>query len=106
MSAPDERTASPEAVGLARVEALLGYLREDVKGLRSQLAENYAAMVTRNEWVMRNQAVEQRFQDQGREIAQLRTEVKARHHPWPQVATAVVAVGSLAITLLRASAGG
>lgn len=108
----------PDEITLAVVAARLDDLREDVKGVRSDLAIHRAELVGRGEWVQRNQAVDTRFQEQGREIGQLRTDLNtkvagldgeikavekaadAKRPPWTAVAAVVVAIVALAVTLI------
>lgn len=82
--------------GLAVVAARLDDLREDIRELRGEVATSVADKVSRGEWLQRNTAVDERFQGQGREIAQLRSELAARRTPWPTVAAVVVAIASFA----------
>ena len=107
-----------DEITLAVVAARLSDLREDVKGMRSDLTAYRAELVSRGEWEQRNRAVDARFQEQGREIGQLRTsldtkiaevggdikavETKAdsRHAPWWAVASVVVAVVSVVLVLI------
>jgi len=108
----------PDEITLAVVAARLDDLREDVKGVRSDLAIHRAELVGRGEWLQRNQAVDDRFQAQGREIGQLRTdlntkttvldgEIKAvdtkadqRRAPWWAVASLVVATVMAALYIV------
>ncbi len=84
---------------LAVVVARLDDVRDDLRAVRGDLALAAERSVGRGEWLMRNQAVDQRLADQGREIGDLRAEVRSRRLPWTTVATAVVAIASLALTL-------
>lgn len=75
-----------------------------MRALRSELAAHRADLVPRGEWEQRNRHVDARFQEQGREIANLRTEVRtevqSRRQPWTAVAASVVAIAGLALTLI------
>lgn len=108
----------PDEVTLAVVAARLDDVREDIRGMRSDLATHRAELVPRGEWEQRNHHVDARFQDQGREIGQLRTELNAkaaelagdiknvdtkadqRRAPWWAVGSLLVAAIALAVTLI------
>lgn len=93
---------SDDAATLAVVVARLDDLRGDVRHLRTDLAASAERQVSRGEWAMRNAAVDQRFEDQGREIGSLRVELARRRLPWTTIATAIVAVAGLALTIVQA----
>lgn len=63
----------PDEITLAVVAARLADVREDIKGMRADLTAHRAELVGRGEWEQRNHAVDRQFQEQGREIGQLRT---------------------------------
>ena len=85
----------------AVVVARLDDLRDDVKGLREELRASTANVVSRGEWVQRNAHVDGKFDTQGREIGQLRTELASRRTPWPAVAGAVTGSMGLLIVLIQ-----
>lgn len=89
---------------LAVVVARLDDLRDDMRAMRQELASHRADLVPRGEWEQRNRHVDARFQEQGREIANLRTEVRteaqSRRQPWTAVAAAIVGIASIALTLI------
>lgn len=75
------------AATLAVVVARLDDVREDIRDLRTDLSAHRTEMVSRGEWEMRNRAVDNRFENQGREIAEL----KAARAPWWSWASVVIA---------------
>lgn len=87
-------------------------LSESIEALRRQLADSRGDMVSRDTWETRNAHVDGRFQDQGREIGDLRTthatdiaelrqELASRRMPWPSVAAALTGVAALALTVIQ-----
>lgn len=85
---------------LAVVVSRLEDLRADVSQLRGDIAESRLAAVTRGEWEQRNNLVDTRFHTTGREIGELRTELRSRRAPaWSIAATAIAAL-ALAWTIL------
>lgn len=67
-------------------------LREDVKGLRLQLTSQGTTFVPKDVWLQRNEHVTTELRNQGREIGDLRSEVRSRRLPWTQVVTTVTSV--------------
>lgn len=80
-----------DAASLAVVVARLDDVREDIRDLRTDLSSHRTEMVSRGEWEMRNRAVDSRFDNQGREIAEL----KAARAPWWSWASVLVAAAAL-----------
>ncbi len=113
---PDDATL---AVVVARLDDLREQQRADTKSLtdsiealRRLLAESRGEMVSRDTWETRNAHVDGRFQDQGREIGDLRTthaadvaalrqEIASRRMPWTSVAAALTGVAALALTIIQ-----
>lgn len=94
--------ADDDPATLAVVVARLDDLRGDFRHLRTDLAASAERQVGRGEWLIRNQAVDQRFEGQGREISEIK-ETLARHRlPWTTVATALVAIAGLALGVIQA----
>jgi hypothetical protein len=107
-----------DEVTLAVLGSQLKDVREDIRGMRADLASHRAELVPRGEWEQRNHHVDGRFQEHGREIATLRTaletkvsaldskiaavETKAdnRRAPWWSVAALVVSASFLFIALI------
>ena len=89
-------TAMDDAASLAVVVARLDDVREDIRDLRTDLSAHRTEMVSRGEWEMRNRAVDSRFDNQGREIAEL----KAARAPWWSWASVLVAGAALIWTVL------
>lgn len=67
--------------------------------IREQLTQQSASFVPRGEWLLRNQHVDGTFSAQGREIGDLRAELRARRLPWPTVVGAIVSVAALLVAL-------
>ncbi|UUE19897.1 hypothetical protein [Microbacterium sp. J1-1] len=84
------------AATLAVVVARLDDVREDIRDLRTDLSAHRIEMVSRGEWEMRNRAVDNRFDSQGREIAEL----KAARAPWWSWASVLVASAAFAWAIL------
>lgn len=89
-----------DAVTLAVVAARLSDLKTQVGEIGTMLTAQRAEFVGRNEWLMRNATVDTRFEGQGREIADLKTELRTRRLPWPTVAAVVVAGAALALEVV------
>lgn len=87
---------------LAVVVARLDDVRDDIAGLTQTVNGQRAELVSRGEWMMRNQHVDASFIATAREVGELRTELRSRRHPWPVVVAVVVAVTSLALEVLPA----
>lgn len=86
-----------DAAILTELRLFRDEVRDDVAEIKSDIRN---LMVTRREWELRNTHVDNKFQSQGREIGQLRTEIAARRHPWPAVAAAILAGCALGWTIL------
>jgi malate synthase len=104
-------TGPSEEATLAVVVSRIDDLREDVQHLRTDLADVRTGLVSRGEWEQRNNHVDSRFQAQslqsdtrhqqlGREIGELRTEIRARQAPWWSVAAVIVAGVALAWNII------
>lgn len=91
---PDESTT------LAVVVSRIDDLREDIAQLRAEATSNRDTLVSRGEWGQRNQHVDTRLNSHGREIGDLRAELRARRLPWPSVLAAVLAAVALAAQLI------
>ncbi|WP_029289145.1 hypothetical protein [Cellulomonas sp. HZM] len=108
----------PDEVTLAVLAARMDDVREDIRGMRTDLSAHRAELVSRGEWEQRNRAVDARFQEQGREISTLRTSLEtkttaldarvtaadnkadARRAPWWAVGALVVSAAALLVTLV------
>lgn len=84
------------AVVISRLESLSA----SVESARSDIGGIRAAATPRSEWEQRNRFVDQTIQGIGREIGELRTELRARRTPWPTVLSLVFAGAALALALL------
>jgi hypothetical protein len=89
------------------VVSRLDDLREDVRDLRTDLAEQRTGQVSRGEWTQRNTLVDGRFDSHGREIGQLRADLAAvrsdtapKRAPWWAVLAVVVAAGGVLVDLV------
>lgn len=91
----DDYTLAELARGIDRIE-------ESLTRLIATLGREYVSLIL---WSQRNEQVDDRFSAQGREIGDLRSELRtvrnqaeARRPTWPAVVSAVVAVVSAGIT--------
>lgn len=88
-----------DRVTLLLVVERLDDLKTSVSNVQQQLAQQSASFVPRGEWVLRNQHVDGTFASHGREIGDLRAELRARRLPWPTVVGAIVSVAALLVAL-------
>lgn len=95
MTSPDE-TGTTLAVVVARLDDLRG----DVAGMRREVREAGAAMVSRGEWGQRNEHVDTRLSALGREVGDLRRDVEARRAPWWSTAAVLLSTGALVWSVL------
>lgn len=86
---------------LAVVVARLDDLRESMTELRAEVRSSTANVVSRGEWVQRNQHVDGKFDSQGREISHLRAEVASRRTSVPVVIGSCTGAISLIIVLIQ-----
>lgn len=71
------------------------FLREDVRELSSKLDIANENKVSHREWSMRNEHVNSRLSGLGREIGDLRTEIRAKSAPWWSVGAVVISGAAL-----------
>lgn len=79
-------------VSLAIVASQIEFLREDVRELTKQVNTSNENKVSHREWSQRNDHVNTRLGGLGREIGDLRTEIRAKSAPWWSVGALVVSV--------------
>lgn len=89
-----------EQATLAVVVSRLDDLRGDLHSIREDLRRTGENSVTRNEWMQRNGYVDAKFDDQGRDIADLRTDMASKRVPWYTVAALLLSGGALGWTIL------
>lgn len=77
----------------AEVVRSLQRIEKDVSEVKAEMRQQIAGYVARAEYDTWKAAI-------GREIAELRTNMTASKVSWPQVATVVVSVATLAVTLM------
>jgi hypothetical protein len=92
----DDLRESTIGVLISQVE----FMREDIRELSKDLKKANDDKVSHREWSQRNTEVNGRFHTQGREIGDLRTELRAKSAPWWSVGSVIVAVAALAYTVL------
>lgn len=80
-------------VALGIIQNSLIDIKDDIMQLRQAQNMNVTTYVTRNEWALRNQTVNDKFSAQGREIGDLRAELRGRRVHWTAIASLLVAVG-------------
>lgn len=93
--------ATTDDATLAVVVARLDDLRAQVASLSDKLDAHRGEMVPRTEWTQRNATVDDRFNAQGKEIADLRAELAARRAPWWSIASAIAAVIGVALVVIQ-----
>lgn len=87
--------------------------REDFKALREEIRLSHEDKVTRPEWLQRNGYVDGKVDELGRDIhnvksdlksdvAEIRAELAAKRAPWYAVAGGVTGIGALALTVIMA----
>lgn len=92
-------TTERDTATLLVVVERLEDLRTDLGAIRMQLTAQAVTFVPRGEWVQRNESVDERFRALGRELGDLRTEVRSRRLPWTNVLSAVAAGVALLVSL-------
>ncbi|WP_460776003.1 hypothetical protein [Microbacterium sp. GXF7504] len=93
-------TPEDSAATLAVVVSRIDDLREDIAQMRSDIAAGRSASVLRGEWEQRNNYSDHKFAGLGREIGELRTELRARRAPWWNVAAVIFAGCAFLWTLI------
>ena len=106
MTADDDRPTSEQSlkVDIAVVQSKIDALTDTLKGLSVRFDDRSRENVLRTEWELRNQHVDTKFQNQGREISDLRAEVRSkdsRRPPWTAIAALVIAGAVLALDVIR-----
>jgi len=76
-------------------------LRDDIRELRTDLKDLTETKVNYREWSQRNTEVNTRLGALGREIGDLRTEIRAKSAPWWSVGSMIVAALALAWTIIK-----
>lgn len=98
-------TAPPDEVTLAilgtKVDALTGTVHQLVTDNRDR--DRY--YVPHALWAQRNESVDGRVNGLGREIGELRTEIRSRRVSWPAVGAVTVAAAALLLQLIAALGG-
>lgn len=91
-----------DSITLAVVVSRLDDIKEDMSGMRSEIQDFKKDTVSRGEWVQRNNHVDERFKHtddkfnaQGREIANMRTEMQSKRAPWWSVGSLIIAAAAL-----------
>lgn len=92
--------AGDDAATLAVVVSRIDDIREDIAHVRTDVAELRTGFVSRGEWEQRNNYSDSRFASLGREIGDLRTEIRTARAPWWSVAAVLVAGLSLTWAVL------
>lgn len=74
----------------------LDHVSQTVEKIERALAASAASHVSRDEWSLRNQTVDERFIDVRGDIARLEAEAQSRRAPWWSVVAVAAAIGALA----------
>jgi len=88
-----------ENATLAVVVSRLDDLRGDFASLRDELRRTSETSVTRNEWLQRNGYVDGKFDDQGKDISDLRAELAGKRAPWWTIVAVVTSCLALGWTI-------
>lgn len=91
-----------DAVNIAVLATEVRLLREQVTALSALVREQQQTYVTTLLWEHRNRAVDQVHANLGREIGELRVELRSRRVSWPAVGAFAVAAGALLLQLIGA----
>lgn len=89
---------APSPTGDRGLDLVLARLEDIAADLRDMRA-NYVPTAV---WVQRNAHVDSRLQSIGRELGDLRTEVRSKRVPWPSVASVVISGAALLVVLVQA----
>lgn len=88
-----------DETGLAVLATKLDHLSASVDEIKLNLATSGSVHVTRSEWALRNQNVDERFVDVREDIARVEREIQSRRAPWWSVAAAAAGIGALIWTI-------
>lgn len=99
MSAIAPPEATSDRVLLLVVAERLSDVQATQTAIQAQLTTMSSSFVPRGEWVLRNAHVDGMFVSQGREIGDLRSELRSRRLPWPTVVSALVSIAALLVAL-------
>lgn len=98
----------PEDITMAELARRIDDVKDEVIYLRNEQASSRSDNVSRKEWEQRNQYVNERFQEIGREIGTMRTLTESRFAalngskaPWWAVAPVIASVVAILITLIE-----
>lgn len=98
MSDEDSLTSS---AAIAVLVSQFEYLRGDVQEIQRYIRESDENKVSHREWSQRNEHVNSRLSALGREIGDLRTEIRAKSAPWWSVAAVITAAAGFAWSVLK-----
>ncbi|QNN98087.1 hypothetical protein SEA_FEDE_39 [Microbacterium phage Fede] len=85
-----------DTASIAVLSTKMDHVTKTVEEIKTTLATSSSVHVTRSEWELRNQTVDERFVHHHNGQEQLRTEMNARKAPWW---TVVAAIGSIIAVL-------
>lgn len=94
--------SDPEAITLAVLGTKVDALTRAVETLALAQTEAARTYVPTAVWSQRNEAVDGRINGLGREIGELRTELRSRRVSWPAVGALAVAAAALLLQLINA----
>jgi hypothetical protein len=90
---------SSDETGLAVLATKLDHLSASVDEIKSNLATSGSVHVTRSEWALRNQNVDERFTDVRGDITRIEREMQSRRAPWWSVVAAGAGIAALVWTI-------
>ncbi|TFV82048.1 hypothetical protein E4V99_14030 [Microbacterium sp. dk485] len=94
-------SAVGEPSELTYIREDIAELREDIRELRRTVTDSHDNKVSHREWAQRNDHVNGRLQGLGREIGDLRAELRAKSAPWWSVCAVIVAGLSFAWSVIK-----
>lgn len=93
----------PDTENATSIEILatqVSFLREDIRDLAKKVDESNDNKVSHREWSQRNEHVNTRLGGLGREIGDLRIELRAKSAPWWSVGAMLASIIAVAWTIL------
>lgn len=90
-----------EEAALGVLISQVGDMREDIREMRTDLKAMSEDKVSYREWSQRNAEVNGRFTSQGREIGELRLEIRSKSAPWWSVGSLIVSIVAIGYTILN-----
>lgn len=90
-----------EEAALSVLVSQVGDMREDIRDMRNDLKTMSDDKVSYREWSQRNSEVNGRFGSLGREVGELRLEIRSKSAPWWSVGALIVSVVAVGYTVFN-----